>query len=391
MIHRLTRLAAVAVVAALGCEVAGTTAPDLEPRPVVHAVLNTTTPEQVVIVERTLRSSAPGLGGGRPYEPVTDARVVVYGPRQDSVIATQASGNADGIYRFQSVTITDGSAGPAPPNVLRLRPGERYRLRVETSIGTALGETVIPAGGAPDAARRTFNVDRDTLRLTVPAVAAAGYLLRHESNRGGLMERYVTALDMPLILPLAQAATVPDEQRWAFAFARVAMLPGIPQNFIVVALDSNYFRYYVAAFDPFGDDTRGNTLTGGVGLFGAVAPLLSKTLDLVADIDTPVEGTWTADRGSATLPSTLTLYSSPYFPTVPNAGRAWVSGRGRTAMGQNVEATGEMELASGAMFLNIVAPGGETGSFVRADGLLGPTTLVLTDVQTRERLTYRKR
>lgn len=387
---RLTALAGVAGAAALGCEVNGTTAPELEPRAVVHAVLNATTTQQTVIVERTLRSSVPAVGGRRPYEPIIDAQVVIYGPRQDSVIAVQASDNAEGIYRFQSITVTDGSAGTAPPNVLRLRPGERYHLRVETSIGTVIGETVIPAAGAPDAARRTFNVDRDTLRLAVPAVGAAGYLLRHESNRSGLAERYVTSLDAPLILPLAQVAAAPDEQRWAFAFARQAILPGVPQNFIVVALDSNYFRYYVAGFDPFGDDTRGNTLTGGVGLFGAVAPLVSKTLDLVADVDTPVEGTWTADRASATLPSTLTLYSSPYFPSAQRAGRVWVSGRGRNVAGRTVEARGEMETASGAMFLDLVELG-DSGAFIGADGLLGPTTLVLTDVQTRERLTYRKR
>ncbi len=81
------------------------------------------------------------------------------------------------------------------------------------------------------------------------------------------------------------------------------MFPGVPQSFAVIAVDSNYFHYYVAGFDPFGDDTRGNTLTGGVGLFGAVATIMSKTLDLTANVDTPIEGSWTGDRNSSTLPA----------------------------------------------------------------------------------------
>ena len=61
--RRLTAvvMASRAALAALGCEIAGTTAPAVEPRVVVHAVLNITGQVQTIIVERTLRSrrSAP--------------------------------------------------------------------------------------------------------------------------------------------------------------------------------------------------------------------------------------------------------------------------------------------------------------------------------------------
>jgi hypothetical protein len=116
--------------------------------------------------------------------------------------------------------------------------------------------------------------------------------------------------------------------------------------------------------------------------------MMAKTLDLVADIDTPIEGTWTADRGSLSMPSTLTLYSSRFFPAEPDAGRAFISGRGRTAAGRLLEGSGSMN--GNGVALDLIDPSGATQG-VGATGLLGPDTLVLTDVATGERVTYRKR
>lgn len=373
----------------VGCEVAETAAPAVEQRALVHAVLNPGSNVQTIIVERTLNSVSVTPGGQPPYEPIGDARVVVYGPRDDSVVAARATGTGtvNGVYRLSSITITDGSAGTAGPNVLRLRPGERYRLRVQTSLGLTSGETIIPVGGPVDALRRTFNVDHDTLLVNLANVrAAAGFYLRHETANA-LHERYVTLLKDPLLLPLVplSGGTTPA---WEFSFAHESVFPGITQRFSVVAVDSNYFRYYVAAFDPFGDDTRGNTLTGGVGLFGAVATILTKTLDLTADIDTPIEGTWTADRASTTLPITMSLYSSPYFPSEQFGQRVSLSGTGRiSGSGANVEAYGWTEgIGATVQFF----PVGQ-GQIATASGSMSGADLVLTDQRTGERLTYRKR
>ena len=368
-------------VALTGCELTDTTAPNLESRAVVHAVLNPASLQQVILVERTLRSQ-PTAEAVR--EPITDARVVIYGPREDSVIAA-ADGATAGVYTVSSVTITDGSVGAAPPFVLRLRPGERYRLRVETPLGVVTGETTVPVSGAIDGARRTFNVDRDTLRLAGTA-RAAGYVLRHETSAGG-RERYVASLDEPLVFPLAQAGANPDDKEWTFKWARGAIRPGHAQNFIVIAVDSNYFRYYVAGFDPFGDDTRGNTLRGGVGLFGSVATMMAKTLDLVADFDTPIEGLWAGDRSSPTLPLTLGLYSSPFFPGASTTGSVFISGRGITGANRLLEATGSVNGPN--VILNLVDVG--ANGFASATGLLTAGALVLTDTRTGERVTYRKR
>lgn len=379
-------VATVALTAA--CELASTTAPEIAPRAVVHAVLNPTAAQQFVVVERTLRSSATTNGGTGTREPINGARVVIYGPRDDSAVAVQAAGSANGLYVVTSVTITNGSPGTAPPNVLRLRPGERYALRVETPLGVVTGETTVPVGGPVDAARRAFNVDRDTLRLDATGVRnAAGYQLRHEAS-GSARERFTTTLDAALVLPLARAAGNPDDAQWSFSFARTSVYPGVAQTFVVVAVDSNYFNYYVAGFDPFGDDTRGNSLTGGVGLFGAVAPLMSKTLDLTADVDTPIEGAWGADRNSATLPLTVSLYSSPFFPGPGYTGGVVVSGTGRTFAGRTLQAFGAIN--SGGVALDLIDV---TGSAPPASvtGVLGGDTLVLTDARTGERVTYRRR
>jgi uncharacterized protein DUF4249 len=370
----------------VGCEIKGTTAPALEPRVVVHAVLNPTSGVQIVTVERTLRSVVRTSSEGSPYDPINDAVVIIYGPRGDSVVARRATGTgvSDGVYRVSSITVTDGSVGDAAPNVLRVRPGERYRLRVETSIGVAIGETTIPAGGPMNGSRVTFNLDHDTLRVDAMTVRnAAGYYLRHEWRRG-VDERYVTTLDAALLRPPSSAA----DSDWSFSFAGGTIYPGIAQRFTLVAVDSNYFRYYVAGFDPFGDDTRGNTLTGGVGLFGSVAPLMSKILDLTADADTPMEGSWAGDRPSPTLPTAMVLYSSPYFPRegagkrISLSGTAQVSGKTAEAYGTN-EGDGTARL--------FFAPIDGSSPSTSATGSMSGEDLVLTDNSTGERVTYRRR
>lgn len=378
----------IALVGVVSCEIAATVAPDITPRPVVHSVLNPSATQQLVVVERTLQSN--GSPGSMPTrEPIANARVVVYGPREDSVIAVQSVAASDGVYRFQSVTVRDGSAGQGGPNVLRIRPGERYRLKVETPIGTATGETIVPVGGPVDAARRSFNVDRDTLQLTVSVSRAAGYLLRHET-RLGVIERFVTKLGDALLLPLANVQGDPDDAEWGFEFAQGYIYPGFAQRFVVIAVDSNYFRYNVAGFDPFGDDTPGNSLVGGVGMFGAVATVMFKTLDLTANIDTPIEGTWSADRNSSTLPLGITIYSSPHFPRTPvlNSGDQTLSGGAISPTGRSLDAQGYLSRnAVSFQFTDAATP----DEAVAATGLLNGGVLELTDSRTRERVTYRKR
>jgi hypothetical protein len=380
-------LGVVALVA--GCELASTTAPAIEQRAVVHAVLNPTATQQVIIVEKTMRSVTLTNNGPSSYQPITDARVVIYGARGDSAVGVRSTTGDPGRYRIQSVTITDGSPGTADPNVLRLRPGERYRLRVQTSLGVVTGETTVPVGGPLDALRRTFNVDRDTLRLNSTAVRnVAGYLLRLETQFGA-QEKFTTSADKPLVLPLAQVQELPADDAWLFSWIRPLIYPGLPESFVVVAVDSNYFRYYEAGFDPFGDDTRGNSLTGGVGMFGSVATVMNKTLDLVADVDSPIEGVWQGDASSVTMPLTLTLYSSPYFPGGRPTGTSTISGTGRLLNGRILDAFGTAD--PNLVNVRFVDPTGALQDALANGQLSADGILVLTNTRTGERVTYRKR
>ena len=114
------------------------------------------------------------------------------------------------------------------------------------------------------------------------------------------------------------------------------------------------------------------------------------TLDLTADIDTPIEGSWVADRASTTLPFTLTLYASPTYPgEQPFDQRISVSGRGRVANGPLYEVFGRT--AGTVISFDLIDPGQSGSVFsAAATGQLSGETLVLTDRQTGERRTYRR-
>jgi hypothetical protein len=69
-----------------GCELQGTTAPEIDARVVVHAA-QSYQQRADIIAERTLRSVVRTTPNEPPpYEPIGNARVVIYGPREDSVV-----------------------------------------------------------------------------------------------------------------------------------------------------------------------------------------------------------------------------------------------------------------------------------------------------------------
>jgi hypothetical protein len=325
---RASALVLFGLVMGAGCQLDRATAPTLQPRVVVHAVLDPQNVEQVVLVEQTrdgrtvatTKADTANPIGSSGGVPVSGALVVIYGPGIDSVVAVEdaakrADGSGAGVYRLSSRMALTASAS-VPPNVLRIIPGGRYRLRVETSLGTVRGETTVPRfPSVPSGVARRFNVDTDTLRLpttaTTAASGAAAYLLAYVLD--GVVEHQKLTTERIDALLYPPDSTDAD---WAFAYTRLEIRPGITQRFVVLGVDSNYYRYSAAAGDPFGDDTRGNTLQGGVGLFGSVAPLADTLLDVVATRDHAIEGDWIPLGGSVNLPLSLRLFESPRFPGV---------------------------------------------------------------------------
>jgi hypothetical protein len=380
-------------IAALGCETGTTTAPEIETRVVVHAVLDPGTVEQVVIIELTRKtrlvdttivSQNPIIASGGT--PVSGAHVVITRVGGESIVATEDAGvRGTGIYRLRSVTSFTGPVN-APTGFLQLVPGAQYELRVTSTRGTVTGRTRMPRyTRPPETASRAFNVDRDTLRFDAAPndAATAGYLLRHISQTGRATERYDRQLSVPLFLPSDPG----DRRPWAFSFARDDVRPGTTQTFVVAAVDSNVFRYAVAGFDPFGDETQGNTLEGGVGLFGSTVLLVNRPLDLIADADKPVERDWAALGRTISLPTQLRVYESPRFPGISTDGTLFLSGTARATDGQTLVVSGTSDDVG--LRFNFFTRGGAFLS--SAIGQLTGTSLDLRDERTGEASGYRIR
>jgi hypothetical protein len=317
----------IGVALALGaCGADTPTAPAIQQRVVVHAVLDPRSPEQIVLVERTQVGDGTVTAHGTTSDPIaasggtpiSGARVVITDAEGDSAVAVEdlvsrGDGKGAGVYRLRSHAVAS-LASNTRDGTLRLAPGRRYRLRVETPLGVVRGATRVPRFNlALDRTLRRFNLDTDSLcraRAYGEGGGPAGYLLRHEI--GGLIAGEKMQMDSNAVLLAPAAAS--DERTWSFAYSRRMIRPGIPQRFVVVAVDSNYYEYSVAGYDPFGHDARGNRLEGGVGLFGAVVMQVDANLDLVATRDHAIEGDWAPTIGTTTLPVTLRLYESPRFP-----------------------------------------------------------------------------
>lgn len=322
---RARRGVGVALLAGLGCTADVAMAPDQRPALVVQGVLNPRIGQQLILLEQSRPQAAdtavvrfdpadPIVTAGET--PVAGARVVVYGPAGDSAVAiedrtTRSDHLGAGVYRIW----TDPALGPAgsPKGAyLALGEGKRYRLRVTSTLGNAEGSTLVPSGSTPTGTTRTLNVDHDTLAFVTSAVRGAGFLYRMQNAQpvpfldGGL-EQYRRVVEGRLIAPS-------ERDDWAFAFARDHLVPGTLQTVNVVAVDSNYLAFFAAGLDPF-DPSRGRTLEGAAGVFGSAVVVYTRTLDLVADTDRPVEGRWLRDGGAADVTRELRLYARPIAGT----------------------------------------------------------------------------
>jgi hypothetical protein len=320
-------LAAPFVAIVLGCATGTPTAPEIEQRIVVQAVLDPQNGEQIILVARTQSGTVvPPSTVGNVFDPIvrtggvpiSGARVVIFGPGTDSIVAVEdralrSDGAGAGVYRVPSRAVQN-SATSLPAGILRIAPGARYQLRVDTPLGTVTGTTRVPLFNLTlNRAVQSFNLDTDSLRRPAVAdddTAPAGYLLFHQWS-GAVHRAWAVADDNAILI---WPASNDDDRTWSFAYSRRYIHPGAVQRFLVVALDSNYYEYNVGAYDPFGHDAVGNRLEGGVGLFGAVATVVDAQLDLVANCDHAIEGEWTPMVATTDLPAQLRLYESPRFP-----------------------------------------------------------------------------
>jgi hypothetical protein len=310
-------------------------------QPVVHAVLDPGRFEQSILLERTLTGRVafdeearvdpldPIVSGGGT--PISGARVVVYAPGGDSVVAVEeitrrTDGRGAGVYRVLNHSpFPDDPPGPYLP----LEPGGRYALRIETPDGeTVTGETILPGttGGGSIPVVTVFNRDHDSLFVNWTEVPSTSrYALRIDTPFGPYT-LFVDSLEYLISGGLRNT----DAERFPRVF-----LPGFTQNVSVAAVDRNFYDYYRSFSDPFTGAGQLNTVRGGLGLFGASVRVRQLALRVVADIDDPVEGAWLRDpRGTAGgAPQRLELYVDTRAGAVEQITGNWRRGTETVAPG----------------------------------------------------------
>lgn len=259
--------------------------------------LDTSVAAQYIIVERSLTGTAdiPDQDSVRgpplPPLPVSGARVVVHRDDGDSVRFSEIPDTL-GVYRLPY------GAGEARGF---FAPGREYRLVVEVGDGRRVtGRMRTPAfpvvtGMLPDGAR--FNRDRDTLRIAWSGGGTTkGIYIQVRPRNVQRPLRLLLFTDSPSVrLPGAQALPVLDDDQPATVW-----VAGTRQTLTVAALDSNYFHFFRTGNDPFTGAGFRNTLAGGMGVFGSVAPL-NATYDVVGDVDHPIEGRYRLEAGGPSV------------------------------------------------------------------------------------------
>jgi hypothetical protein len=324
-------LAAVLLLTAAGCVFDRITLSPAADALIVHGVLNPGTTEQVVLVERTLSGRAPVVrlpfdsldpivsDGGAP---VRGARVIVRrvsatGATEDSVvlredITSRSDGKGAGVYRFRNF---DTPAAPPPPvpNVaapsMAVRPGAQYTLEVQHDAARVTASTTIPSapGTVAPIAPRQFFRDTDSLFLGwAPVGGAARYEIRVESPVGP----FTTFVDS---LEYLAAGTLTRAERGSAAGRERVFWPGLRHTVSVSAVDQHYFDYYRSGSDDLTARGLLSTVTGGYGVFGSVARVLERLVDVRTPQAAWPEGVWsrvgTSNGASgASLPALFELW-----------------------------------------------------------------------------------
>ena len=131
-----------------------------------------------------------------------------------------------------------------------------------------------------------------------------------------------------------------------FGLVDVLSYPGLPATLTLLAVDSNYVRWVDARedVDPFSSESPSNSITGGTGVFASVVPLAAERREVVAAVDSPVEGTFARASGVADAPARFTLYQTSAAGGVTlsgtftraDGGEGWVLG---TRQGGSVDLT----------------------------------------------------
>jgi hypothetical protein len=229
---------------------------------IVHAVLDPGVQHQIVVVQRTTGAVGTQLqvGGAVVTIATPDGRTLTAVERRDTTAVT-------GDVPFPRVTtIYDVDVG-----VAGLIAGGTYRLRVVAPDGrTVTGRTTIPNVVASPLALPTQTIN-DRLRDTVSmqwsrAAGARSYQVFIRSTAGsyGLFVPD-TSVALPGNMQVLDNGEDVFERRLTHQLA-------------VIAVDENYFDYYRRQSDPFTGTGLVMHLDGGIGVFGSVVTVATRTV-----------------------------------------------------------------------------------------------------------------
>lgn len=251
-------MTAAIAIAVTACEPPNEPLPLTERRLLVQSVLDLGTRRQTISVRWT------GPTVSFFDEAVQGATVSITGPNGIEMIAAEDTGTPNGFRRGNYHLDLDRYGAT-------LVPGGIYDLRVATATGEeASGRTTVPGAGPAiaDTALRSFRRSSDTLRLAWPRVSGArSYYVTirgRDFNFAVDNERYSAFADT--------AVTLSGRARW---FDDDIFIPGDTVTVFVAAVDDNHYTYYHTTVDPFAGapPTR---LTGAVGVFGSLVPLIRR-------------------------------------------------------------------------------------------------------------------
>ena len=256
---RLAFLVLAASVGATACSETTVLSPNANTL-VVHAVLDPAVQHQIIVVQTT-------TGAVEAQRQVTGAVVTITAPDGRTLTAVERRDTAavTACCSFPAVTtiydVDVGSAG--------LIPGGTYQLRVVAPDGrTVTGRTTIPTAVPSTAPAPTLTIDRarDTVSLQWPRVAGArSYQVFIRSTR----REYSIFADTSVALP-GTAQDIDGEP--------VAFVSGLTHQLAVIAVDENYFEYYRRTSDLFTGAGLVMHLVGGVGVFGSVVTVATRTI-----------------------------------------------------------------------------------------------------------------
>ena len=274
------------LLALASCELQEVTIPQGTPIVAVQCVLSLDSSAfaQYVVVEHSVTGTVkiPNQdslrGPPRPPLPISGASVVITRDDGDTLGFAEIPDTA-GVY-----------SSPWPRSLPFLLPGRVYRLRVVTPQGdTVTGETRMPepfqvSGLPPDGA--TFNRDHDTLALawTGGRYSKGAYLQVRPRDVAKIVRMVLWTDSSHVRIPGTLPFPLPSD-----TIAPSVWTAGTRETFTVAAMDTNFFRFFRTANDPFTGSGFANSLTGGIGVFGAMIPV-NRTYDVVADRHHPWEG-----------------------------------------------------------------------------------------------------